>query len=105
MFELTDQNFENEIKNSSKPVLIDFFAEWCPPCKMLSPVLEKLEGEFKDRVIFAKVNVDACPQTAQKFGINPIPTVILLKGGQAAANFVGLRPEEEIRSWLENSLK
>jgi thioredoxin 1 len=105
MLELTDQNFEQTIKESQKPVLVDFFAEWCPPCKMLSPILENLEKEYKERVVFTKVNVDACPLVAQKFGINPIPNVILLKEGKQADSFIGLRSEEEIKNWLENSLK
>jgi thioredoxin 1 len=105
MQELTDENFEKEIKTAGKPVLIDFFAEWCPPCKMLSPILEKLEKDFEEKVVFAKVNVDNCPLIAQQFGINPIPTVILLKEGKQLGSFIGLRPEEEIKNWLENSLK
>ena len=105
MLQLTDENFEEIIKKSQKSVLVDFFAEWCPPCKMLSPILEKLEKEFKEKVIFAKMNVDVCPLTSQKCGINPIPNVILFKEGKPAGNFVGLRTEEEIKKWLENLLK
>lgn len=105
MLELNDENFEKIIKESDKPLLIDFFAEWCPPCKMLSPILENLEKEYEGKVIFSKINVDACPLTAQKFGINPIPTVILLKEGKPLSNFIGLKSEGEIKLWLENSLK
>ncbi len=105
MLNLTDANFEKEIQESKKPVLVDFFADWCPPCKMLSPVLEKLEKEYAEKVIFAKINVDVSPQTSHKFQINPIPTVILLREGKAVSAFVGLKPEEEIREWLENSLE
>ncbi len=105
MLFLTDENFEAEIKKSQKPVLVDFFADWCPPCKMLSPILEKLEAEFGANVIFAKINVDESPITAQKYGINPIPTVILFKAGNATASFVGLMPEIEIKNWLEKNLK
>ncbi len=105
MIYLTDENFEEEIKKSQKPVLVDFFAEWCPPCKALSPILEKLEDEFEERVVFAKVNVDKAPMIAQKFGINPIPTVILLKEGEPIASFIGLMSEQEIKNWLEKNLK
>jgi len=105
MIFLTDQNFEQIVKENNKPVLVDFFAEWCPPCKMLTPILEKLEEEFREKIIFAKVNVDICPLTSQKCGINPIPNVILFKQGKPAGNFVGLRTEEEIKTWLENLLK
>lgn len=105
MLELTDENFEKEISNAKKPVLVDFFAIWCPPCSILSPILEKIEEEFKEKVIFAKVNVDAAPKTSQKYGINPIPTVILFKGGKPISEFIGARPENEIRKWLEEVLK
>lgn len=105
MISLTDQNFEQIVKENNKPVLVDFFAEWCSPCKMLSPILEKIEEEFKEKVIFAKVNVDTAPKTSQKYGINPIPTVILFKEGKPVGSFVGLRAEEEIKTWLENLLK
>lgn len=105
MIFLTDQNFEEEIKKYDKPILIDFFAEWCPPCKALSPILEKLEEEFGEKVVFAKINVDTAPLTAHKFGINPIPTVILLKKGEPVANFVGLIPEAEIKNWINENLK
>jgi len=105
MRELTDENFEKLIRESDKQILVDFFAEWCPPCKALSPILEKLEIEFGEKIIFAKVNVDTSPITAQKLDINPIPTVILFKKGEAAASFVGLLPELEIKNWLEKQIK
>ena len=105
MLELTDENFEKEISNAKKPVLVDFFAIWCPPCSILSPILEKIEEEFKEKVIFAKVNVDAAPKTSQKYGINPIPTVILFKGGKPISEFIGARPENEIREWLKDNLE
>lgn len=102
MISLTDQNFEETIKKSQKPILVDFFADWCPPCKILSPILEKLEEEYKEKVIFAKINVDSCLLASQKFEINPIPNVILFREGKPAGNFVGLKSEEEIKSWLRN---
>lgn len=105
MINLNDDNFEKEIHDSKSPVLVDFFADWCPPCQILSPIMEKLEKEFQGKVIFAKINVDTAPQTSQKFKINPIPTVILLRQGKAVGGFVGLKPEEEIRKWLESLLE
>lgn len=105
MLIFTDENFEKEIQATEKPVLVDFFAVWCLPCSVLSPILEKLEGEFEGKVIFAKVNVDMAPQSSQKYGINPIPTVILFKKGEPVGEFTGLKPESEIREWLENQLK
>ena len=104
MLKLADENFENEIQTTEKPILVDFFAVWCLPCSALSPILDKLESEFKEKVIFAKVNVDSSPKASQKYGINPIPTVILFKKGEPVSEFTGLKPESEIREWLENQL-
>ncbi len=105
MKNLTDDNFDGEIKNAKGPVLVDFFATWCPPCQVLSPILEKLEKEFGEKITFAKIDVDAAPQTSQQYGINPIPTVILFKEGKPAAQFTGLKPEAEIKEWLEKQIK
>lgn len=105
MLILTDENFDKEIQNTDKPVLVDFYAVWCPPCSILSPILEKLKEEFKEKVVFAKLNVDVAPKICQKYGINPIPTVILFKKGEPVDEFIGLKPESEIREWLENQLK
>jgi len=105
MITLTDENFDETIRTSQKPVLVDFMALWCPPCSILKPILENLEKEFGEKVIFAKVNVDLAPKTCQKLGINPIPTVILFKEGKPISGFFGVRPEGEIRKWLEENLK
>ena len=105
MLNLTDENFEKEIQTAEKPILADFFAVWCSPCQVLSPILDKLESEFKEKVIFAKVNVDSSPQASQKYGINLIPTVILFKKGEPISEFTGLKPENEIKDWLANQLK
>jgi len=102
---LNDQNFETEIKNTKKPVLVDFYAEWCPPCSVLAPILENLEKEYEKKVIFAKVNVESAPKTSQKYGVNPIPTVVLLKEGKPISGFIGVKPESEIREWLEENLR
>jgi len=105
MINLTDDNFEREIQDSKKPVLVDFFAEWCPPCQILSPILEKLEKERAEQIVFAKINVDMAPKTSQKLKINPIPTVILFKDGKPISGFIGLKAESEIREWLKDLLK
>jgi len=102
---LTDENFEKEIQNADKPVVVDFWAEWCSPCLMLLPILEKLAAEYEDKIIFAKANLDLVPTASQKFGIDKIPTVILFKEGKPISGFVGVRPEPEIREWLEENLK
>lgn len=102
---LTDENFEREIQLAEKPVLVDFFAFWCPACQVLSPILEELEKEFEETVIFYKVNVDMAPHVSQNFGINPIPTVILFKDGKEISRFIGVKSKEEIRKWIQENLK
>jgi len=104
MLNLTDQNFEEEIQKADKPVLVDFWAEWCTPCLVLSPILEKLAEEYKDKFVLAKVNLDTAPLTAQKYGIEQIPTVILFKNGKPISGFIGVRPEPVIKNWLEQNL-
>ena len=105
MLNLTDENFEKEIQGAEKPVLVDFWASWCNPCHVLSPILEKLGEEFKGKIIFAKANVDEAPKISQKFSIDKIPTVILFKEGKPQNGFSGLRSESIIREWLEDNLK
>ncbi len=102
---LTDQNFDKEIQDADKPVLVDFWASWCNPCVVLSPILEKLAEEYKDKFIFTKVELDTVPLTAQKYGIEKIPTVILFKNGKPISGFIGVKPEPVVREWLERSQK
>jgi thioredoxin 1 len=101
---LTDENFDEEIKKLEKPVLVDFFATWCGPCEVLGPVLEKVAEGFGDKVVLAKVNVDQFPVTSGKFNIDRIPNVILFKDGKPVDSFIGLMPEPAIKTWLENAL-
>jgi|HubBroStandDraft_5_1064220.scaffolds.fasta_scaffold165687_2 thioredoxin 1 len=101
----TDANFEQEVIKSSVPVLVDFWAEWCQPCRRLAPTIEKLAGDFANRVKIGKLDTDANHATASKFGISAIPTVLLFKGGQVAQKFVGLKPEKEFRDALEAASK
>jgi len=105
MITLTDQNFEKEISNSDKPIVVDFWTQWCLPCLVFSPILEKLAEEYKDKFILAKVNLDAVPLTAQKYGIDRIPQVLLFKKGKLISGFIGVRPESLVREWLEKNLK
>jgi thioredoxin len=102
---ITDENFEAEIGGKDKPVLVDFFATWCEPCSVLGPILEKVAKDYEGRLVFAKANLDDIPLTAQKFGINQIPTVVLFGNGSPVSGFVGARPEEVVREWLEQFLK
>ena len=98
---LTDENFEKEINTTDKFVLVDFFAIWCDPCSILTPILEKTEKDFGGKFILVKTNLDDAPLTAQKFGVDSIPNVILFKDGKPISGFVGLRPESTIKDWLE----
>jgi ferredoxin-thioredoxin reductase catalytic chain len=102
---LTDNNFDKEIQDNGKLILVDFFATWCDPCSMLAPILEKVADEFKEKVILMKANLDAVPLIAQKFGIEQIPTIILFKSAKPISGFVGLRSETDIKSWLEDIIE
>ncbi|MCX6722276.1 MAG: thioredoxin [Candidatus Staskawiczbacteria bacterium] len=102
---ITDAKFEEEIKIIDKLVLVDFFATWCGPCKVLGPILEKVAEHFKDKIVLIKANVDEFPITSQKFGVEKIPTVVLFKSGKPINGFVGLLPEKTIKDWLENTIK
>jgi thioredoxin 1 len=101
---LTDANFEEFISKSDKPVLLDVFATWCPPCKMLGPVLDKLSEEYADKVAFTKMDLDQNPETGNKFGVEVIPTVFLFKNGEVVDKFVGYKPEEDVKTWLNSLL-
>jgi len=105
VIELTDQNFEQEVLNSEVPVLVDFWAEWCMPCKMLTPTIEKLANDYQGKVKVGKVDTDSNRDTALKYSISNIPTVILFKGGEMSQRFVGLRPEKDFKAALDEAGK
>ena len=105
MITLTDENFEKEIQAADKPVVVDFMASWCSPCFVLGPILEKLAEEYKDKFILAKVSLEAAPITAQKFGVDRIPMVVLFNGGKPIGGFIGLRPEQVVRELLDKMLE
>jgi thioredoxin 1 len=94
-------NFDSEVKNSDLPVLVDFWAPWCGPCKMISPIVEELAGDYEGKIKVAKINVDDNQELASQFGIRGIPTVMIFKDGEVANSFVGLRPKEDLASALE----
>jgi thioredoxin 1 len=102
--EFTDQNFETEVLQSDKPVLVDFWAEWCMPCRMLAPTIEKLAGDYAGKVKVGKLDTDANRNASIKYGISAIPTVILFKDGQVHQKFVGLRQERDFRVALDAAL-
>ncbi len=97
-------NFETEVLNSDVPVLVDFWAPWCGPCKMIGPIVEELANDFEGKAKIGKVNVDDNQEIAGKFGIRGIPTVMLFKGGSVVESFVGLRSKEDLAAALENHM-
>jgi thioredoxin 1 len=101
---VTDSSFDAEVLRASGPVLVDFWAEWCGPCRMIAPLLEDLATEMAGRVTVAKLNIDENPQTPMKYGVRGIPTVILFKGGQVAATKIGALPKSKLYEWVESVL-
>jgi len=102
LVEFSDGNFEQEVIQSTVPVLVDFWAEWCMPCRMLGPVIEKLAKDYGGKVKVGKLDTDANREVAIKYSINSIPTVILFKNGQVQQKFVGLRPEKDFKEALDS---
>lgn len=101
---ITDDSFQSDVLDAEKPVLVDFWAEWCGPCKMIGPSLEELSDEYGDQVTIAKLNIDENPDAPGQYGVRGIPTMILFKGGAPAAVKVGAGPKGEIKAWLEAEL-
>ena len=100
----TDATFNDDVIKSEKPVLLDFWAEWCGPCKMIAPILDELADEYRDRLKIAKLNIDENPHTPPKFGIRGIPTLILFKNGTVEAQKVGALSKAQLSAFLENNL-
>src|SRR5882757_8743317 len=101
--ELTEQNFDSEVLRSDKPVLVDFWAEWCGPCKMLTPIIEELAKEFKNKVKIVKVNIDQNPSVPSTIGVRSIPTMIIYKNGKVVDTKVGVLPKNAIVEWINSS--
>jgi thioredoxin 1 len=102
--EVTDQEFEQRILGSEKPVLVDFWADWCVPCHMVSPVVEEIGADKAEKMSVAKLNVDDNPSTAQRYGVMSIPTLILFVGGEERARVVGAKPKDAILREIEEHI-
>lgn len=102
--EVSDASFDGDVLQSDVPVLVDFWAEWCGPCRQLAPVIDAAAEELGEKIKVVKVNIDHNPETPQKYGVRGIPTLILFKGGEAAATKVGSLPQSSLVEWIESEI-
>jgi thioredoxin 1 len=100
-YEVTDANFSDEVIKSETPVLVDFWAPWCGPCRMVAPIVDELSQEYDGKVKFVKLNTDDNVQTASTYGIRSIPTLLVFKGGEVAGQIVGFRPKSDLKKRLD----
>ncbi len=100
----SDTSFEKDVLKADKPVVVDFWAEWCGPCKMIAPYLDDIANELGDRVQVVKVNIDENPLTPTKYGVRGIPTLMVFKNGAAVATKVGALPKRQLQDWIEQSV-
>ena len=101
---VSDQTFEAEVLKASEPVVVDFWAEWCGPCRMIAPALEEIAGTLNGKVKIVKLNVDENPQTAAKYGIQSIPTLMIFKNGQMASRQIGAAPKQKLEQWITTAV-
>ena len=101
---VTDENFDVEVLKSDKPILVDFWAEWCGPCKQIGPTLEEISDEMSNEIIVAKHNIDNEPNTPTKYGVRGIPTMLLFKGGELKATKIGATTKSNIVSWIKENI-
>ena len=101
---VTDQSFQNDVLGSSEPVVVDFWAEWCGPCRFIAPALEEIATEMEGKVKIAKLNVDENPDTMMKYGVRSIPTLILFKNGEPTAMQVGAMPKNRLSDWIKGAI-
>jgi len=101
---LTDDTFEDEVIKSDSPVLVDYWADWCGPCKMIAPILDEIAGEYADKVKIAKLNIDENPATPPKYGIRGIPTLMLFKGGNVEATKVGAVSKSQLTAFIDSNI-
>jgi thioredoxin 1 len=101
---VSDTTFESEVLKATSPVVVDFWAEWCGPCRMIGPALEEISGSLDGKVKIVKLNVDENPQTAAKYGIQSIPTLMIFKNGQMASRQIGAAPKQKLEHWITTSV-
>jgi thioredoxin 1 len=101
---VTDASFETDVIKSDEPVVVDFWAEWCGPCRMIGPALEEIATEMNGKVKIVKLNVDENPQTAAKYGIQSIPTLMIFKNGQMASRQIGAAPKQKLEQWITTAV-
>jgi len=104
MIAVTDSSFEADVVKASGPVLVDFWAEWCGPCRQIAPALEELSKELAGKITIAKINIDENPQTPSKYGVRGIPTLMIFKDGAVAATKIGALPKSKLFEWVESAL-
>jgi len=104
ILELLDSNFEEQVLKSEIPVLVDFWAPWCGPCRMMGPVVEQVAGDYKGKLKVGKLNVDDSPDLAARYGVRGIPTLILFKSGKVKAQTVGAQPREMLKNFIDNNI-
>lgn len=105
MKHVSDESFQEDVLNASGPVLVDFWAEWCGPCKQIGPILDELDTELSEQVTIAKVNIDDNPETPSKYSVRGIPTLILFHNGEVVGTKVGVDPKNKLIEWIKNTIE
>lgn len=102
---VSDESFQEDVLNASGPVLVDFWAEWCGPCKQIGPILDELDTELSEQVTIAKVNIDDNPETPSKYSVRGIPTLILFQNGEVVGTKMGVDPKNKLIEWIKNTIE